>query len=178
MGKKAGKTLIPMHIALVLLSALALLPFLLVLAISFSNERDIVYYGYKLLPMNFSLDAYRYILQSVNNAATLLQAYKITVAYSAAGTVLSVLLMTFFAYPLSQKCFRGRNAVNFFLYFTMLFSGGLVPVYILNTRYLHLNNTLWIYILPSLINPWYVFMMRTFFRQIPEEIHDSAVVDG
>ena len=68
--------------------------------------------------------------------------------------------------------------VNFLVYFTMLFSGGLVPTYLLNTQYLHLNDTIWIYILPTLINPWNVFLMRTFFSQIPEEIHESTVIDG
>ena len=169
---------ISIHILLIILSVLVLIPFLLVLSISFSNEPDIVYFGYKLIPMHFSLDAYKYILQSTNNAATLFQAYKITIEYSVLGTLLSVFFMTLFAYPLSQTGFKGRNIVNFFLYFTMLFSGGLVPTYILNTRYLHMGNTIWIYIIPSLINPWYVFMMRTFFRQIPEEIHESAVMDG
>lgn len=92
--------------------------------------------------------------------------------------ILGVLLMAMIAYPLSKRNMKGKRAISFYLYFTMLFNGGLVPTYILITQYLHLDDTIWVYILPGLISPWYVFMMRTFFQGIPEEIFESARIDG
>ena len=91
---------------------------------------------------------------------------------------LSVLLMSMIAYPLACGHMRGKRGISFYLYFTMLFSGGLVPTYILITQYLHLDDTIWVYILPGLISPWYVFMIRTFFQGLPYEIYESAVIDG
>ena len=86
--------------------------------------------------------------------------------------------MAMVAYPLSKTYFNGRRFVSMYLFFTMLFSGGLVPTYILNTQYLHLENNFWVYVLPSLLNPWYVFMMRAFFQGIPNEIGEAVMIDG
>lgn len=86
--------------------------------------------------------------------------------------------MAMLAHTLSKRGLKGRGAISFAIYFTMLFSGGLVPSYILCTEYLHLNDTIWIYILPSMISPWYTFMIRTFFQGLPEEISESAEIDG
>ena len=163
------------NVILGILAVLVIIPFVLVISISLSNEMDIVYNGYKFIPQQFDFSAYKYIFK---NPGLLLDSYWITALFSVITMVLSLLLMSFLAYPLSQKAFRGRKTVNFLIYFTMLFSGGLVPTFILYTKYLHLKDTIWIYILPALINPWYVFMMCTFFSQIPEEIHESTVIDG
>ena len=91
---------------------------------------------------------------------------------------LSVLLMAGMAYLLSKRGLAGKRFISFYIYFTTLFSGGLVPTYILNTQYLHLDDTIWIYIIPGLISPFYVFIMRSFFQDIPYEITESAVIDG
>lgn len=175
MRKTNLRTSIILGITFFLLSAAIIFPFILVLSISFSNEGDIISHGYKIIPQHFDLSAYRFIFK---NPGVVFQAYKVTAFFSLATMVLSVLMMSAIAYPLSQKQFTGRKAINFIVYFTMLFGGGLVPTYILNTQYLHLGNTIWIYIVPCLVNPWYVFMMRTFFSQIPDAIHESAVIDG
>ena len=175
MRKTNLRTQIFLTILFILLSVAIIFPFILVLSISFSNEGDIINNGYRLFPQNFDLSAYKFIFA---NPGTVLQAYKVTVFFSLTSMVLAVLMMSFIAYPLSRKQFIGRKVINFLIYFTMLFSGGLVPTYILNTQYLHLGNTIWIYIIPSLISPWYVFMMRTFFSQIPDALHESAVIDG
>lgn len=175
MRKTNLRTQIILTIAFILLSVAIIFPFVLVLSISFSNEGDIINNGYKIIPENFDLSAYKFIFR---NPGTVLQAYKVTAIFSLSSMVLSVVFMSLIAYPLSQKQFIGRKVINFIVYFTMLFGGGLVPAYILNTQYLHLGNTIWIYIIPGLINPWYVFMMRTFFSQIPDAIHESAVIDG
>lgn len=150
-------------------------PFLLLVGISFSNEMDVAKYGYKLIPMTFDLSAYKYIFQ---NPASVINAYKVTAIFSIVGTVLSVLLMSMIAYPLSKRNLRGKGKITFYLYFTTLFGGGMVPTYILITQYLHLQDTYWVYILPSLISPWNIFMIRTFFQGLPGEIFESAKIDG
>jgi len=164
-----------LNIALIILSLLIIMPFLLLVCISFSSEKDIAVYGYGFLIKNFDLSAYKYIFR---NASDIFQAYKVTAGFSFITMVLSVLLMSMVAYPLTKRELRGRQAISFYLYFTMLFSGGLVPLYILITRYLHLDDTIWVYILPGLISPWFVFMLRTFFSSLPEAILESAEIDG
>ena len=162
----------------ILLAVLAcgiIIPFLLVLGVSFSNEEDIILNGYKLIPEHFDLSGYKFVLQ---NPAQILQAYKTTIIFTVIGTALTVFFTALLAYPLSRKDMVGRNIINTMLLITMLFSGGLVPTYILNTRYLHLNNTIWIYIIPGMISAWNVFMMRTFFSQLPDGIVEAAQIDG
>ncbi|MEG2669499.1 MAG: carbohydrate ABC transporter permease, partial [Oscillospiraceae bacterium] len=152
-----------------------IIPFVILVSISLSNEQDIVNYGYSILPKRIDFSAYKYVFK---NPSLILNAYAVTAIYSIIGTVLSVLLMAMCAYPLSRSKIRGKGGISFYLYFTMLFSGGLVPSYILITQYFHLDDTLWVYIIPSLISPWYVFMMRTFFKDLPEEIFESMMIDG
>lgn len=157
------------------LCALVVVPFLMLVSVSFSNEKDVVDYGYRLIPKAIDLAAYKFVFK---NPAAIINAYKVTAIFSVLSTVLSVLLMSMCAFPLSRKNLRGRSGISFYLYFTMLFSGGLVPSYILITQYLHLGDTIWVYIIPSLISPWYVFMMRTFFSGLPDEIFESMMIDG
>ena len=164
-----------LNIVFIILSLLIIIPFLMVLSISFSNEQDIMKYGYKLIPMNFDLSAYTYIF---NNPTTILNAYKVTFIFSVASMVLGVFLMAMMAFVLSKKDLKGKGGMSFYLYFTMLFSGGLVPTYILVTKYLHLGDTLLVYIILGLVSPWYVFMMRTFFQGIPYELTEAAEIDG
>ena len=166
---------IVLNLLFVILSSLIILPFLMVLAVSLSNEKDILEYGYKLIPMNLDISAYKYVF---DNPTTILNAYKVTAIFSILGMILSVLFMAMIAFVLSKKDLPGKSQMSFYLYFTMLFSGGLVPSYILITQYLHLGDSIWVYIIPGLISPWYVFMMRTFFTGIPYEITESAILDG
>ena len=162
-------------IVFIVLCALVIMPFIMLVSISLSSEEAIMEYGYSLFPKEFSLDAYRYVFK---NPTAILNAYKVTATFSFASMILSTLLMSLAAYPLSRKFLRGRRGMSFYLYFTMLFNGGLVPGYILITQYLHLQNTIWVYIIPGLISPWYIFMLRTFFQDVPEEIIESATLDG
>ena len=154
---------------------LVIIPFVLVVSASLSSEKDIVEYGYQIIPKNLDLSAYRYIFK---NPKSIINAYKITFLFSVIYTFLSTLLMLMLAHMLSKRNLKGKSFFAFYIYFTMLFSGGLVPTYILNTQMLHLDDTIWIYIVPSLITPWYVFLLRTFFQGIPYEINEAAVVDG
>lgn len=159
----------------IIVCTLILIPFILVVSASFSMERDIADYGYSLIPRNFSLESYAYIFKKPE---TVIQAYKITAIFSFIQMGMSVFFMACLAFMLSKRNLKLKKQISFFVYFTSLFSGGLVPTYIIITQYLHLGDTIWVYILPALISPWYVFMMRTQFNTIPYEITEAAYVDG
>ena len=175
MNKSGLKFQILLNIFFVIMCILIVFPFLLVVSVSLSNETDIAISGYNIIPQHIDLSAYKYVLK---NPWTLIQAYEVTAIFSVAFMVMSVTLMAMIGYALTVQGLKGRSAISFILYFTMLFSGGLVPTYILITRYLRLNDTIWVYILPGLISPWYVFMIRTFMQSIPESLRESAKIDG
>lgn len=142
---------------------------------SISNEQDLFVYGYRLIPKSIDFSAYKYLL---HNPAQMLSAYKVTIFITVAGTFLALLVMIMIAYPLSVRDFKFKRQLSFYLFFTMLFSGGLVAVYLLNVQYLHLKNNILVYILPALVSPWYVFMLRSFFAGIPQSLRESAKIDG
>lgn len=175
MKKKRRIGQIILSVLLILLGCAIIIPFLLVLGVSFSNEQDIMLKGYSLIPEHINLSAYKYVLQ---NPTDILQAYKITIIFATLGTLMTVFFTALIAYPISRPDMKGKKIINYMLLITMLFSGGLAPTYILNTRYLHLGNTIWIYIIPSLLSPWNIFMMRTFFSQLPESLVEAARIDG
>ncbi len=174
MKKKNMFTQAILIIFFTILCALIIFPFLLLVSVSLSDAETVAT-GYKLIPNPIDFSAYQYVFK---NPTSILRAYGVTFVFSASAMVLGVLFMSMVAYPLSRTKLKGRGVLNFYLYFTMLFGGGLVPTYLLISKVLHLNDTIWVYILPGLISPWYVFMIRTFFRGIPEEIIESATIDG
>ncbi len=174
MKKKNMVTQAILIIFFTILCALIIFPFLLLVSVSLSDAETVAT-GYKLIPNPIDFSAYQYVFK---NPTSILRAYGVTFVFSASAMVLGVLFMSMVAYPLSRTKLKGRGVLNFYLYFTMLFGGGLVPTYLLISKVLHLNDTIWVYILPGLISPWYVFMIRTFFRGIPEEIIESATIDG
>ena len=159
----------------VVICAIIVFPLVLLISVSLSDEKDIVFHGYNIIPRVFSTDAYKYVFK---NPTSVLDAYKVTFFYSIVTMVFNTLVMALVAYPLSRKELKGRKFISFYLYFTTLFSGGLIPTYILNTQYLHLGDTIWIYILPGMVSVWHVFMIRTFIQGIPNEIVESMRVDG
>jgi len=173
--KRKQKPQILLNVVFVILCALIIYPFLMLVSVSFSKESDIAHYGYKIIPMSFDISAYRYVFA---NPASILNAYKITAIFSLSSMVCGVALMSMLAYPLSRRQFNGKRVLSYFIYFTMLFSGGLVPSYILITKYLHLDDTILVYILPSLISVWHTFMMKNFFNGIPEEMVEAVFIDG
>lgn len=175
MKKKNRVTQTILNLFFTIMCIMIVIPFVMLVSASLSAEQDIIDYGYSILPRSISFEAYKYVFK---NPKSILDAYRTTIIYSIAHTFLGILLCAMFAYPLSKPYLRGKKYLNFYLYFTALFSGGLVPAYILNTKYLHLNNTIWIYIIPGLVGSYQVFMMRTFFRDIPYEITESMMMDG
>ncbi len=173
--KKKNGAVIAAHMIFILFGICCLVPMIYLISSSISNEQDLFVYGYRLIPKRVDFAAYRYLLQ---NPAQLLDAYKLTIFTTVVGTFLALLVMIMIAYPLSIKDFKFRRQLSFYLFFTMLFSGGLVSVYLLNVQYLHLKNNVLVYILPALVSPWYVFMLRSFFTGIPQSLRESAKIDG
>lgn len=165
-----------MYIILGIFSFMCLFPFFYVIIISFTDELSIVKNGFQLIPDSWNLDAYRYLWHMKDQ---LLQSYGVTIIITIVGTVLSVMMIAFYAYAISRKQFVYRKFFTFFAFFTMLFSGGLVPTYIVTTQYLGLKNSIWALILPLAMNVFYLIIMRTFFlRSVPESILESARIDG
>lgn len=157
-----------------LFSIICLVPFILVVASSFTSEDAILRYGYNMWPREFSLEAYKLMFSTPK----MLYAYGVTIFVTVVGTALSMLVSSACAYSLSVKSFYYRNIITFFIYFTMLFSGGLVPTYLWLVKYLKLTDSIWVLILPSLVNPWNVLLLRNFFAGIPESLAESAKIDG
>ena len=156
--KEEKRYQIRITIIIVLLVAITLAPLVLLFMSSISSESSLIRNGYKFWPSAFSLNAYKYIAR---NADTIMRAYGISIASTAAGTALCLILTILVSYPLSRPNLKRRNAITFFIFFTMLFSGGIVPSYILWTSYLHVKNTFWALILPNLlINPFHVSLMK------------------
>ena len=151
-----------------------LMPFILVVSVSLSNDDTILKYGYTFFPKVFDTSSYRQILK---NADQLIQSYKITIIYSVAATILTIIVQSMVGYSLSRPNFKLRNFLTGYFFVTMLFSGGLVPSYILNTRYLHLDNTMWIYILGG-VSTWNIIIFRTFFKGLPDSLVEAAKIDG
>ncbi|MEK3720628.1 carbohydrate ABC transporter permease [Paenibacillus sp. FSL H8-0034] len=167
-------SLIP-HMFLLLMSIACIFPVVLVVSTSLSNLQNLYTYGYTFIPKQISWDAYSYIFL---DSAKIFRAYGISIFVTIVGTCLSVLLLAMIAYPLSRRSYVYNRPLMLFVFFTMLFNGGLVPFYIVVTRYLHLKDSIWALILPYLIVPWFVLLMRTFFQSIPGEIIEAAKVDG
>lgn len=173
---KSNKTLLIICYAFVAMFAiLCLFPFALMITSSFMTEKEIVTEGYKLFPKVWSWSAYTYLL---DNPTKLLSAYKVTIIITIVGTVLGLFIMSMAGYVLNRKDFKYRNFFSFFIYFTTLFSGGLVPTYILYVRYLNLKDNIWAMILPGLVSAWSIFLMRNFMKSIPDELYESAEMDG
>jgi putative aldouronate transport system permease protein len=163
------------HLILTIASILCIIPFILVVSGSLSSEEGIAKYGFTPIPKEFSTFAYRYVLK---DPSQIINAYSITISVTMIGSVASLLVMSLLAYVLSRPQFKFRKPLSFFVFFTMLFNGGLVPWYILITRYLQLKDKLPVLILPYLVIPWYVLILRTYFSQLPEELFDAARIDG
>lgn len=165
------------HIILTVFSLCALLPFVLLIISSFTDERVALLNGYSYFPEKLSLDAYRYIVQ---NASTFVRAYGVTIGVTVIGVVVSVLITALTGYALSKRNLPGVKILNFAVTFTMLFNGGLVATYISYVTIFHIKNTLLALVVPSLLmNAFMVMLMRNYFEHsIPEEIYESARIDG
>lgn len=163
------------HLFFVCTTLLSIVPFLLIIAISFSHEEDIVRNGFKLIPENFTTEAYRYVF---GNVSKVLDAYAVTAIYAIAGSVLSIILMAMIAYAISNNNYILKKPITIFLLITMIIHGGLIPSYVINTQWFHLGNNVLMYLLNGLVSAYTVFVFRTFFKSIPQSLIEAAYIDG
>ena len=154
------------------------LPLWIAFVASVSDEAAVIEKGFSLWPRNFTLDTYKYILE--NKGVMLLRAYGMSFSATIIGTVYSTAVMSLFAYATAQKKenFRFAGALSFFGWFTMIFSGGLLPWYILCTKYYGLQNNIWALVLPYGMNVFYMFVLKSNFKAIPEELVEAAKIVG
>ncbi len=163
-------------IILTVFAVTSVYPMLLVLGVSVSSSEALTYNGFKVIPSEFNFDAYKNLFKS---GSQLVDSYKVTIFVTVVSTVLGVMMMAMYAFVLANKRFAARKFYTFVPFFTMLFSGGLVPSYIINTNVLHLYNTVWILILSGLVSAFNIVVLRTFITgTIPEEMMDAAAIDG
>ena len=164
------------HVVLIVFSLMAVLPFILLISASLTEENAALKYGFGFIPKVFSLAAYKYISYQ---SKMIIRAYGITIFTTVIGTSVGLTMTSMLGYGLS-KDIPGRRILNFFVVFTMLFNGGLVPTYLVYPKYLHLGNTIWALIIPSLLmNAFHVMLVRNYFStSIPESLIESAKLDG
>lgn len=152
-----------------------LIPLLLIVSSSLTEESILVRQGYQILPPKVSLEAYKFLWQE---PSMLFYSYGVSLFVTVVGSSVSLLITSMLAYVISRRDFKCRNLFAFYIFFTMLFYGGLVPYYIVMTRTLHLKDSVWSMILPYLIVPFYVLLLRTYFSGLPHEYIDAAKIDG
>lgn len=176
MRKKFSLSSIVLYAIFVLLAICCIYPLLVVIGVSFTGESEISQYGFKVIPREISLDAYKYIFAS---KGTISRAYGVTIFVTVVGMLLSTFVVAMYAYPLSRRDFKYRKIFTFIAFFTMLFSGGTVAGYMVTTGILHLKNSIWVLILPYVMNAWHVIVMRSFYSMsIPSAIIEAAKIDG
>ena len=179
-GTSMGADLILLNLfAYLFIGALALaavLPFLVMISSSLQSEESVLRYGYSLFPREFRPDAYRFVFA---NPTKILRSYGVTLFVTAGGTLISLFFTSMTAYVLSRHDVRYRNALSFFLFFTTLFNGGLVPYYLLIANTLHLKNSYAVLLLSGMFSVMYIFIIRTYITgSIPDSLSESAKLDG
>ena len=161
-------------IFMVLLCAVMLYPVLFVAGRSVTPDVERALHPLRIIPSTFDWSGYSFIFSTGSN---ILNSYRTTILRTLVGTSLNIVLTTLMAYPLSKKYYPPRKIITAMVVFTMWFSGGLIPSYLLN-KSLRLINSFWVYILPCAVNAFNMIIMRNFFMQIPESLEESAKLDG
>jgi putative aldouronate transport system permease protein len=174
-GERAFKSLA--FVVLLMLTICALLPFVLIIVSSLTDESSLVSHGYSFWPAKWSTVSYEYIIQQ---AAIIFRSYGISILVTSVGTAISLIITTMLAYPMARPDFRYRNVFAFLVFFTMLFSGGIVPSYMMWTRVFHITNTIWALIVPNyLMTAINVLLVRNYFKNnVPLALIESAQIDG
>lgn len=164
------------HILILIIAILCMLPFMMVISGSFTSNEAILTKGFGIIPTELSLEAYKYIF---NAPAKIINAYKVTIITTVIGTSISVFFSSMTAYVLSRRDYKHRNKFAFYFFFTTIFSGGLIPWYVLCVRYLHFKDLPYAaLIMPLMFNFFYIIILRSFMSTIPESIIESAKIDG
>ena len=164
------------HIGFIIGCCTFVFPMMMVVAASFSEEERLLQEGIGILPRGFTLQAYQ---SAFTNMERMIRAYGVTIFHAVVGTVSSTLVAAMIAYPLSRTNFKYRKVLTWFVLFTMLLSPSMIPRYIVYSKYYHISNTMWMYILPGITGgAWNTLVLRTFFRSIPESLYEVAHIDG
>lgn len=158
-----------------IIALMCLIPFIMIVSGSFSSEEAIIQNGFSLIPQDFSLEAYKTVFKE---PSVVFRAYATTICLTLCGTVIGLLLQTMTAYVLSRKDFEWRNKFSFFFYFTTLFSGGLVPYYILITQTLNLRDNYLALLLPMIFSVYNLLIMKSYIMGIPDSLIEAAKIDG
>ena len=176
-SKKNKQFQIMINLILILVSLIIIFPFVLVFISSLTDEKILIRNGYSYFPDKWSVYAYQYIIRQ---GGKIVRAYGITLAVTAIGTFTNLTFSSLMAYPLSVKTLPHRKAITFFIFFTMLFNGGLVPTYLMYVNYFHIKNTIYALIVPNLLLSAYnVLLIRTYFStSIPDALYEAAKIDG
>lgn len=176
---KTGKDVIVLkiiaYVFCTIMALLCLIPFVMILSGSFSSEAAIAKNGFSILPQEFSLEAYKTVFRE---PMVIVRAYVNTIGLTVIGTVIGLLFQTMTAYVLSRKDFEWRNVFSFFFYFTTLFSGGLVPSYILYSRTLNLRDSYLALLLPLIFSVYNLLVMKSYIIALPDSLIDAAKIDG
>lgn len=163
------------YTAIAIFALCCVLPFILIVSTSFTSEASIVKSGFNLWPREFSTFAYKIVFE---NPKMMIGSYIVTMGITFVGTAVGLFVVAMTGYALQRPDFRYRNKISFFIYFTTLFSGGIVPFYLLITQYLHLKDNYLAVLLPGLLSPFLIIMMKSFAKSIPHAITESAKIDG
>nr|WP_305138768.1 carbohydrate ABC transporter permease [uncultured Schaedlerella sp.] len=176
-SKKTRYFQIAANIFLLLWTAFCLIPLILLLISSFTENNTLITDGYSFLPAKLSLSAYEYLYKS---GGLILRAYGMSFLVTFTGAAMSITFTTMLAYALSRRKLPGRSILTFFVFFTMLFNGGLVPTYLMYTGIFHIKDTIWALIFPNLlVKGYYVMLMRSYFMtNLPDEVLEAAAIDG
>jgi len=151
-------------------------PLILIFTVSITDSASLVEQGYTFFPKVLSTTAYKYLF---TDPSKIIRAYGMSIAVCVIGTFLSTLMVLLYAYPLSRKNFKGRNFFAFYIFFTMLFNGGLVPWYMMYTKYIGLRDNPVMLVIPGLVSAFNVLIVKTFFTlNLPDSVLESAKIDG
>lgn len=164
------------YVFIALFALVCLYPLVLTLSVSLSSETEVISKGYSVIPQGFTFDTYRYIFE--NSGAKILRSYGVTTFVTVVGTISSMVVTSLMAYALSMKKLRYRNKIAFICNFTIIFSAGLIPWYIVCVNYYGLKDSIAALILPSMFSVWNMFLMRTYFNGIPVSLYEAARIDG
>ena len=162
------------YILITIYALACIIPFLLIIGTSFTNEAIIHAEGVQLIPKGFSLEAYQMVTKNGN----IWKSYILTIVMTGVGTFLGLSIISMTGYALQRKDFPFRNAISFYIYFTSLFSAGLAPYYLLMTQTYHLKDSYLAVLLPLMMSPWLIILMKNFLKAIPHEITESGKIDG
>ena len=176
-SKKTKRYQFWINLILIVMTLTIILPFLLVFISSITDETVLIRNGYSFFPEKISFYAYQYIIRQ---GEKILRAYGVTILITVVGTFFNLMFSALLAYPLSVKTLPYRRQITFFVFFTMLFNGGLVPTYLMYVNYFHIKNTIWALIIPNLLlSANNVLMIRSYFMtSIPEALYEAAKIDG